>query len=707
MSGETIFALDIGTRSITGVIMQETTKGLEILAAEQREHQNRAMIDGQIHDIEQVAESIKLIKDKLENKLGQTLKQAAVAAAGRALKTTRLNVSADIPELREIHRDDILRLELQAVQEAQSRLANEEDTQTAESLNYHCVGYSVVYYELDGYKIGSLYSQKGRNMSVEVIATFLPRVVVDSLFAALQMAGLEMASLTLEPIAASAVVVPPSMRQLNIALVDIGAGTSDIAITDDGSIAGYGMVPVAGDEITEMISEVYLLDFNTAERIKRSLQDNSDLSFTDVLGIEHTVSAREVLDIVGESVQVLTKQISDKIIELNGKTPQAVICIGGGSLTPLLKDVLADNLGLTRQRVAVRGREAISEVFGTQELMGPEAVTPIGIAVTAYEHKGLGFAKVMVNDRQIRLFEVNRGTVADALLAAGISMRKTQPRLGMALTLTVNGDLKIIKGGRGKPAVIRLNGEDVTIDVPVKHNDIIEFVEARDGENARGHIYDLVPHIFALNISVNSEPFVINPVITMNGKPASYHEELVDNARIVHYLPRTVTEVLEIAGCADFGEDCCIYINERLVDSMAEVNDGDDITLESAAEPITLSTEPDIAAGEAQSTVMPQRTYAAEPTAAAELTAAAEREETADPAGEEESKVTGCTVVTVNDEMVEIPGEDAILTDVLTRTNLQLRPPETGMRLELKVNGTPAEFTTPLKNGDNVLLEWK
>lgn len=66
-----------------------------------------------------------------------------------------------------------------------------------------------------------------------------------------------MDALTLEPIAAIQVLIPKSMRRLNVALVDIGAGTSDIAITNEGTVTAYGMVPKAGDEITESVSEKF------------------------------------------------------------------------------------------------------------------------------------------------------------------------------------------------------------------------------------------------------------------------------------------------------------------------------------------------------------------------------------------------------------------------------------------------------------------
>lgn len=695
MSGNHIFALDIGTRSVVGVVLAEGPKGLEIVASDQLEHQTRAMFDGQIHDIEQVAKAMLIVKEKLEDKLGYQLKQVAVAAAGRSLKTVRLKVSSDSIEGREIQKDDILRLELQAVQMAQKQLEELDQGDTEDLLNYHCVGYSVVQYELDGYRIGNLYSQKGRNMGVEVIATFLPRVVVESMLAALNRAGLEMTSLTLEPIAASTVVVPPTMRQLNIALVDIGAGTSDIAVTADGSIVGYGMVPLAGDEVTEKISGYYLVDFNEAEKIKRTVLNFDEISFTDVLGIENTASRQEVLGIISDAVMHLTKQISEKIIELNGRTPQAVICIGGGSLTPLLKDMLADNLGLSKQRVAVRGREAIAEVFGAHEMVGPEAVTPIGIAVASYERKGLGFSRIVVNNNQVKIFEVNRCTVADALVAAGINIRKTQPRLGLALTVTVNGELKIIKGSRGIPATILLNGKPAGLETNVQHSDSIEFIEAVDGENARGFIYDVVPHIFPISVNVNRKTLMINPVFKMNGKLVSFNEEIVDNALIEYFLPNTVVEIMKSLGYKlpddkQEEEQYTIFVNERIAKLSTVVEDGDDIVIEENG---TLTRFGDLSQ---ELIVEPEHEVIDE--AGEDLTETVISQETVLP---RES-----TTVHVNDEIVTIPRRDIIFADILTRISFSLRPPESGMRLEMKVNGVGAEFTTPLKHGDIITLDW-
>lgn len=88
MDDHKVFALDIGTRKIVGLVMEKTEKGYKVTGSEMREHQTRAMLDGQIHDVEAVAQSILDIKLALESKLNIKLESAAAAAAGRSLRTT-------------------------------------------------------------------------------------------------------------------------------------------------------------------------------------------------------------------------------------------------------------------------------------------------------------------------------------------------------------------------------------------------------------------------------------------------------------------------------------------------------------------------------------------------------------------------------------------------------------------------------------------
>jgi cell division ATPase FtsA len=171
-----VLALDIGTRSIVGVLLEKKDETV-IRAVEYLEHEARSMYDGQIHDVEAVAAEIALIKSRLQKATGLKLKKAAVAAAGRALQTATATASVSRPHMFEITWEETKALELEAVQKAQKKIAGED-----KNLRDHfCIGYSVVNYTLDDGVIQNLVGQTGSKIGVEVIATFLPRVVVDSL----------------------------------------------------------------------------------------------------------------------------------------------------------------------------------------------------------------------------------------------------------------------------------------------------------------------------------------------------------------------------------------------------------------------------------------------------------------------------------------------------------------------------------------------
>ena len=96
----TIFALDIGTRSIIGVLGKAEKGRFHVTAIEKEEHGRRAMLDGQIVEIEQVAAVAKTVLQRLEAKSQLKLQRVCVAAAGRALRSQEACFSLEFPELR-------------------------------------------------------------------------------------------------------------------------------------------------------------------------------------------------------------------------------------------------------------------------------------------------------------------------------------------------------------------------------------------------------------------------------------------------------------------------------------------------------------------------------------------------------------------------------------------------------------------------------
>ena len=202
-----VFGLDIGTRSIVGTVGYQEGKQFNIVAQCVKYHDTRAMLDGQIHDIVKVGEEITYVKEELEKQLpGRKLKEVCVAAAGRVLKTSVGNSYYEFSENTVVNQEYIHSLEMLGVEKAHEQMMEENDT----DVKFFCVGYTVIKYYLNGFEIGNLEGHKAHNIGADVLATFLPEEVVDGLYAAVSMAGLEIANMTLEPIAAIHVAIPSS-----------------------------------------------------------------------------------------------------------------------------------------------------------------------------------------------------------------------------------------------------------------------------------------------------------------------------------------------------------------------------------------------------------------------------------------------------------------------------------------------------------------
>jgi cell division protein FtsA len=552
-----LFALDIGTRSVVGIILEHKDDQFHVADILVKEHKERAMVDGQIHNVVLVADLIKEIKSELEQVHGP-LTKVSVAAAGRSLKTEQASAKVDIKNRPIFTEEDISRLELQAVQQAQQQLLQNKDDMTM--THYYCVGYSVLFYRLDGEEIGSLVDQQGHEAEVEVIATFLPRVVVESLLAALKRADLEMDALTLEPIAAINVLIPPTMRRLNVALVDIGAGTSDIAITDQGTVVAYGMVPTAGDEITEALSDHYLLDFPIADQTKRKLQTEDEILIQDILGFDQYFPRNDVIDAIQPAIEHLASAISNEILRLNNqKTPKAVMLVGGGSLTPRITTEIGKVLNLTENRVAVRGIDAIQNLTKADSIpVTPELVTPIGIAIAA-KKSPVQYISVTVNEQVVRLFELKEMTVSDAFLAANIRAKQLYGKPGQALSITVNHQSIFIPGEHGVPSTIYVNGEAASTKTPIKSGDIISLEIGRDGKKAEAQVKDLIDPALTKEISINGQSYTLLPKIYVNNKLATDEQYLQDRDDVTIKIAETVEQVLEACNYSHISKNTQSY----------------------------------------------------------------------------------------------------------------------------------------------------
>lgn len=679
---ELIFALDIGTRSVVGVVGVREGEKFRIITTEILEHRNRAMLDGQIHDIGQVAAVAKEVKEKIEARLGVALKRVAIAAAGRVLKTSQVKVEKELEPGREIDQDLVGGLEIEGIQMAQAKL-DADSVKEDDGTIYYCVGYSVINYYLNGYVISKLTGHRGKSAGADILATFLPHIVVDSLYTVMNRIGLEVSSLTLEPIAAINVTIPSDLRLLNLALVDIGAGTSDIALTRDGSIIAYAMAPVAGDEITEKISQHFLVDFNTGEKIKLSLSSSKEsITFTDILKIKRTVKTTEILEVIRPAVELLAETISGKILEFNGKTPNAIFLIGGGSQIPELPGLIAGRLGLAPERVAVRGRDVIRDVrFSDRKLSGPESITPFGIAVTACMQSGRDFMSVTVNGKKIRLFNSKKLSVADALVLVGFNPGRLIGRSGRSISYTLNGEKTLVRGGFGKAAEIYVNGAAANLETPIRYGDMIRVVEAEDGRDAEVKVSDIAGSLEKGKVTLNGKPVDISGNVTVNGAGVREGSLIKDGDSVEVYRIKTLEDLLKAGGIDAGSHEITVNGDKTGLDYL--LKDADKVVYAEIKKPAEKMPES-----------VPEAVDGAAAPEAAE---------------EETGPMFDVSWVRIN-----VNGRDVVLkenktryifVDVFNYIDFDLSRPQGSIILRL--NGRQAAFTDIISNGDIIEIYWQ
>ncbi len=661
---ELVFGLDIGTRSIVGTVGYKDGTRFHIIAQKALEHQTRAMMDGQIHDISKVSESIQKVKEDLEKELDRKLTQVCIAAAGRVLRTVTAHVEHEYLTDKEINSEDIYALDTMGVEKAYEDFVAKNDT----GMQFYCVGYTAMRYYLNGYVMGNLEGHKAKSIGVDLIATFLPDDVVDGLYKAVGMAGLSVANLTLEPIAAIQVAIPEKFRMLNLALVDVGAGTSDISITKEGTITAYGMIPVAGDSLTEELMQKCLVDFNTAEKIKREYGEKDSLEYTDILGLPHTITATKIKNLLKDHLKKMAHQVAEEIKNLNGEKPvSAVFVVGGGGIIKGYTDFLAKELGIPKERVAIRGQEVMQDITFEIEDARKDSlmVTPIGICLSYYEQSN-NFIFVNFNDQRIKLYDNGKLTIVDAAIAAGFPNDALFPKRGNALEYRVDGKAHMIRGQQGESAVIKLNGSECDIHSKIQNGDKIELIASTAGEDGKMRLDSLPEYTKNIKVTINGIAVSLPYITLVNGNREMGSYELKNGDEVTLQNWYTAEQIAEFA-------DIPIPSSGRLI-----VND--------------VPARKDTKVYDDFDIEIPIDTWDSE-----------EMDSESEEAGS-----TGIELhVTVNDQQVTLSGKaEYVFVDVFDYIDFDLSHSKGGTIETLK-NGQVAEYMEPIAEGDVLSICWK
>ena len=735
--GQLVFGLDIGTRSIVGTVGYLNGGKFHVLAQRSKEHETRAMLDGQIHDIGKVGETISQVKEQLEADLCRELTEVCIAAAGRVLRTVTTYVEHSFESDREITQEDVYSLCTMGVEKAYEEFQN---SNTDTDMKFYCVGYTAMRYYMNGYQMGNLEGHKAKNIAVDLIATFLPDDVVDGLYKAVELAGLHVANLTLEPIAAIQVAIPEKFRMLNMALVDVGAGTSDISITKEGTITAYGMIPVAGDSLTDILVQHCLVEFEVAEQIKRKCRTQETIEYEDIMGLPQTIKASEVLELLDPEIERMTQLVSDTIKELNGDKPvSAVFVVGGGGMVPGYTEKLAEKLGIVKERVAIRGQEVMQTITFELENARKDAmmVTPIGICLSYYVQSN-NFIFVEFNGERVKLYDNGKLSVTDAAMQMQFPNDQLFPRKGEALLFTVNGKTRMVRGEQGEAAVIRVNGDEADMYTQVHNGDRIVVTPSTEGEPAVLELGKLSELGDALQVYVNGKQISLPKTAEVNGHRENefYRIGQNDDIRIRNsYTVKEIAEFLDVPLGADIRvNDTAAQPDTRVYEhftvswdmknplpegSYADLPDEDTEEDAYREEPVygegPVMQKAEAVAGEA---AMTQGTETAAENGTASVTTQGtsgkqdEKYESVEQTAQSQSvspQGPHPLTVIVNHSPITMQGKASyVFVDVFDYIDFDLgSSASAGRSIVTNLNGRPAQFMEPLKEGDVIEIYWK
>ena len=689
-----VFGLDIGTRSIVGTVGYKKEDRFVVVAQRSKEHETRAMIDGQIHDIKKVSSTILEVKKELEKEIGRPLKDVCIAAAGRVLRTITTHVETDFQEDKTITMDDIYALSAKGIEKAYAEF-NEGNTT---GLKFFCVGHSIIRYYINQYPISNPEEHKAGNMGADMIVTFLPEDVVDGLYKAVELAGLNAVNLTLEPIAAIQVAIPERFRMLNIALVDVGAGTSDISITKDGTIVAYGMIPTAGDSLTEMIAKHCLVDFNDAELIKRQIEQGGDISYTDIMGLPQTISAEELSEILKPSVIEMTKPVAECIKELNrDKAVSAVFVVGGGGKIPGYTKALAEQLEIVNERVAVRGQDVMGFVdFPDYVKKDSLLVTPVGICLSFYEHNQ-NLVYVSFNEQSLKVYDNGKLSVVDAAMQADFPNDSLFPKRGDELNFTVDKKQRIKRGMLGESAIIMVNGKPADIHTPIKANDVITVMPSTKGEPAKMQISALPEFNEKISVIVNGKQMYLPKFAIVNGEMKSGYYEIQSGDDIIMQTYYEAGQILELMDVA-VSKNTRITVNNVAADTSTKVYENFTMTYEESDKVDSDESKVDFS--------VPDETEETQESSVIGMDDSEETSQEAEPEAEKEVPIHDLHVV-VNHMPITLSGKNAyVYVDVFDYINFDLTKPK-GSGIVTLLNGSPAEYLKEIVDGDIIEIYWK
>ena len=268
----TILGLDIGTEFVKAVLARPNKKGdLEILGVGKAKQAEGNMHAGAVADIPAVVATCEEALVEVEDEAGERANLVVVGIAGELIKgnTTTVNYNRKNPnkpiteaEMREI----VKKVQQKSGEVARKTVALETGN---ENVEVRLINSAIVSLSIDGYKISNPVGFKGSDIVIQFFTAFAPLIHVAAIEKVCAELNLDLLTVAVEPFAVCRACLGDDVDSTFSGVVmDIGGGTTDIAVIEDGGVEGTKMFSIGGRSFTHQISESLGVDFDTAENYK-------------------------------------------------------------------------------------------------------------------------------------------------------------------------------------------------------------------------------------------------------------------------------------------------------------------------------------------------------------------------------------------------------------------------------------------------------
>jgi cell division protein FtsA len=379
-------ALDVGTEFAKALVFEIDDEGLGTVRGVGRKRQGLShMQSGTVADIAAVVDNCAVALQEAEEMAGFRPSQVVIGIAGELVKgfTTTHSQERKRPD------QPISEAELQKLIDGVQReaLSEAERAITWETglphVDVRLVHAAVTAAAIDGYSLTNPVGFQGRHVKIGIFNAFAPLVHLGALQSVASQLDLELLEIVAEPYAVARVLGTEQVRQAGALFVDVGGGTTDVALVRQGGIEGTRMFALGGRAFTKSIADRLDLPFPRAEALKVDY----------ARGLE--VDGREdISNIIGEDVRVWAAGVELVMEELSGGDllPGRIYLCGGGSRLPEIREALAAEAFWKRMpfarppEVALLSPDQIDTVVdATDLLVDQQDVTPLGLAYQAIE----------------------------------------------------------------------------------------------------------------------------------------------------------------------------------------------------------------------------------------------------------------------------------------------------------------------------------